>query len=298
MSEPESITRAEILHHTPKVFLIWAPPYTHASSGIRALYRLCHHLNACGYPSAMLATPGQGLPDWNCLLHEGPVADSIVIYPEVVGGNPFAADKVVRWALNTPGLIGGDSTYADTEMVFLYDPQKYDEVQRAVRTPLGPDRILWMGLVDPAHIYPDPSVPKVLDCSFTYKGRHLRRQVALPRRRGILPLEDLTPTMAALGDTLRRTRTLYSYDHYSNVLREAVICGCDVRTVDARGNWHDPRTCDCALNIIWDRDLLATYADKFHSHAFVDGFIRELRRRWEVPPPNPWWKAILPFAAR
>lgn len=298
MTQPEVTTRADILQHTPKTFLIWAPPYTHTSSGIRALYRLCHHLNVCGYPSAVFAEPGWPLPDWNCFLHDGPVGDSILVYPEIVSGNPCGAGRVVRWALNTPGLLGGDSTYPDDEMVFLYDPQKLPDVQRAVSEPIGAERVLWMGLVDPAHIYPDPSVPKTLDCSFIYKGERLSERIPLPEGLEIQRLESLTPSMAALGDTLRRTRTLYSYDHYSNVLREAVICGCEVRVVDQHGTWHDPRTCDCALNIIWDPDLLATYAEKFHSNAFVAGFIRELRRRWDVPPPNPWWRAILPFPAR
>ena len=64
-------------------------------------------------------------------------------------------------------------------------------------------------------------------------------------------LEDITPSMAALGDVLRRARTLYSYDHYSNLLREAVISGCEVRTISEDGHWHDPRTCSCASNIYW-----------------------------------------------
>ncbi|QTL03202.1 hypothetical protein J5J86_21010 [Aquabacter sp. L1I39] len=298
VTRPAVTRRADILRYTPKTFLIWAPPYTHTSSGIRALYRLCHHLNVSGYPSALLAEPGHPLPHWNCFLHEGPVDDAILVYPEIVSGNPCGAGRVVRWALNTPGLIGGDTHYPETEMVFFYDPQKRADVQRAVAEPLGPERVLWLGLVDPAHIYPDPAVPKTLDCSFVYKGAPLAERFPLPAGRIIEPLESLTPNMAALGETLRRTRTLYSYDHYSNLLREAAICGCDVRVVDEHGTWHDPRTCDCPLNILWDADLLATYAGKFHSSAFVAPFILELRRRWDVPPPNPWWKAILPFPAR
>ncbi|MFG1399687.1 hypothetical protein [Roseixanthobacter pseudopolyaromaticivorans] len=264
---------------------------------MRALFRLCHHLNTCGYPSAMLCDAGAPLPAWNCLPHDGPVADSIVVYPEVVHGNPHEAQRVVRWALNVPGLLGGDPHFADEEMVFLYDRQKLAAVQSAVGTHIGLERVLWMGLVDPAHIYPDPSVPKTLDCSFQHKGRHLAEKIPLPQGLELQPLEDLTPDMAALGDTLRRTHTLYSYDHYSNVLREAVICGCEVRVVDANGAWHDPRTCGCTPNIRWDADLLTSYANAFHSHAFVAPFIAELRRRFDVPAPNPWWPPILPCPA-
>src|SRR3954469_3045856 len=106
-------------------FLVWAPPYTHRSSGVRALYRLCHHLNNGGYPSAIMSERvANDLPDWSTPFHFGPVGDSIVIYPEIVSGNPLQARKVVRWALNNPGLLGGDSSYPDEEMVFVYDPRR------------------------------------------------------------------------------------------------------------------------------------------------------------------------------
>ena len=97
------------------VFLIAAPDFTHRSAGVRALYRLCHHLNASGYPAAMVPMPGHELRtrcEWRAPRHDGPIGDAIVVYPEVVSGNPFGAQKVVRWALNNPGLLGGDTSYA------------------------------------------------------------------------------------------------------------------------------------------------------------------------------------------
>jgi hypothetical protein len=268
----------------PPSFLIWSPPYRHTSSGIRALFRLCHHLNRAGYSSAIM-TPQREVPaGWRTPLHTGPVGDSIVIYPEIVTGNLARASKVVRWVLNDPGLLGGNTTYPDEEMVFLYDVKKLDVVNRAVSRPLGVERVLWMGLVDPAYIYRDSSVPRDLDCSFTYKGKALSQRFPLPEGRAVA-LESLTPSMAALGATLRRTRTLYSFDHYSNVLREAVICGCTVRTIDEMGVWHDPRGCDCKPNIAWSDRLAETYAADFHDAAFVERFISEIRRCWEVPLP-------------
>jgi len=272
----------------PGALLVWSPPYTHRSSGVRALHRLCHHLNRCGYPCAMLSPPGAPLPDWDTPFHEGPIGDRIVIYPEIVPGNPLGAERVVRWCLNNPGLLGGDRMYADSEMVFVYDHQRLAIVNQAVRRPIGPERILWMGLVDPSCIYPDPRVPKTINCSFTHKGRALRDCHPLPPEAGLLALEDLTPSMAALGDTLRRTRTLYSYDHYSNVLREAAICGCRVLTMGEGVAWHDPQTCRCAHNIQWQPGFHATYARQFEDSSFVQGFVRELETRWAVPRITPW----------
>ena len=277
-------------------FVISGFPSTHRNSGVRALYRLCHHLNVRGFPTVVLADEGEPLPDWNCFVTGalGDLGSSVVIYPEVVAGNPLGADRVVRWVLNTPGLLGGDHRYDDSEVVFVYDLQKLPDVNRAVATPVGPERRLWTGLVDPSVIYPDPGVTRDLVCSFTHKGAHLARGISLPTDEPVPPLESLTDSLASLGDTLRRTRTLYSYDHYSNVLREAVISGCDVRVPDAAGRWHDPRTCECDLNIHWHRGIEVDYVEQFHSSEFVTGFIDQLPQHWELARPDPTWRAGLP----
>ncbi len=235
----------------------------------------------------MIAKESKLTHEWNAPLHTGPIDDAIVVYPEIVVGNPCGAGKVVRWALNEPGLLGGETSYADEEMVFVYDPQKLDIVSRAVGRPLGPRRVLWLGLVDPTHIYPSIALERTMDCSFTNKGRNLHNRFPFRDDEGIVPIEDITPTLASLGDVLRRTRILYSYDHYSNILREAVICGCTVRVIGEDGNWHDPQICDCRLNILWHEGFRQNYAHQFNDRKFVKSFIREIRTKWPIPAPVP-----------
>lgn len=270
---------------TGPTFLISAPRFSHRSAGKRSLYRLCHHLNQAGFPSAIVTRRGKAESGWNTPAHAGAIGEAIVIYPEVVSGNPLGAKRVVRWVMNTPGLLGGDTAFSAEEEVFVYDPQKLDTVSRAVGRPLGPERVMWVSVIDPACIYPDPSVPRTIDITFTHKGRALAERFPPPVP-GTLRLEDLAPDQKALGETLRRTRTVYSYDHYSNLLREAHISGCDIRTVDETGRWHDPRGCDCALNIIWEPGIETLYAARFHDNGFVAGFVRELRKRWDIAGPD------------
>ena len=119
-------------------FLIVAPSYTHKSAGVRALYRLCYHLNAAGYFAAItpIGRRIKTLPDWPVAVCRGPVKDSIVVYPEVVSGNPLKAEKVVRWTLNTPKTF-----YSDEEMVFAMSPAQRPIVSRYVSKPLGPNRV-------------------------------------------------------------------------------------------------------------------------------------------------------------
>ncbi|MCI5074749.1 hypothetical protein [Oricola sp.] len=286
-------------------FIIHAPPYTNRSSGVRALYRLCHHLNMSGHDAAMFvpglssarpltpfrrlrrhmrsgfrAQPPYVVEDgWLAPLHKGgTVGDNIVIYPEVAHGNPLSARKVVRWLLHEPGFLGGDDTYPDNELVFVFDRQKLDRASRATRQTLGENRVLWTGLVDPKHIHPNGAQERDLVLTFEHKGKALAERFPLDETVGAVRLEDLTPDYAALGDILRRTRTLHSYDHYSNVLREAVICGCEVLAIDEAGRWHDPRHCDCRQNIDWTKATPRTYAQEFEDSTFVEGFVAELER--------------------
>lgn len=264
-------------------FLIVAPAYTHRSAGIRALYRLCHHLNDCGYPSAVIPMPGNCIGNyspWHVYGYKGKIGNEIVIYPEIVSGNPYKATRVVRWVLNNPGLLGGETTYADSEMVFVYDPQKLPIVNKAITTPIGPERLLWVGVVDPEIIYPDPGVEKRIDCSFSHKGDALSKQFPLHPSLGVQRIEDITPDASSLGEVLRKTRILYSYDHYSNLLREAAICGCEVRTIDAKGVWHNPEHCNCALNIVWPPNFRETYKTQFYDSSIVHPFIAQLPVSW------------------
>jgi hypothetical protein len=276
---------SQVHTETQPTFLIVAPNYTHKRGGVRALYRLCHHLNAAGYSAAMrpLWEPIVDVPDWLTPVYSGPVADRIVVYPEVVSGNPLKASKVVRWTLNNPGLIAGDRLYPDDEMVFASNPERLPVVNRAVKTPLGPNRILRVALIDPAHIYPDASIEKTMDCVFVYKGAGLRARAPIPFEARLQRLEDMTPTMASLGDVLRRTRTLYSYDHATTVLKEAIICGCRVLVAHRDGRLFDPETCGCRHNVYWGDGFRTDYARQFHDSSFVENFIRELATRWAMP---------------
>lgn len=272
---------SKLLHRSEPAFIVWAPPYTHRSSGIRALYRLCHHLNASGYAAAMR---GGGLPpnNWLTPFYNGKINNSIVIYPEIVSGNPLKAKKVVRWVLNDPGLLGGDSFYNSDESVFVYDAQKLPVASIAVKQNLGAERVLWVGLIDPEHIYADEKIKRTLVTTFKNKGLDLSIRFPLPDNLLTQPIENITPDLASLGHVLRKTKTLYSYDHYSNLLREAVVVGCEVKVIGEDGEWHDPRLCNCKLNINWDSFLIENYAELFHDRSFIKPFIDQLRKDWPM----------------
>ena len=110
-------------------FLIWAWDYGTDSGGGIALHRLAHDLAALGYEAVLRClhtAPGWlGKPRWQ----ERATPEQIVIYPEIVTGNPLGGERVVRWLLNTPGFFGpgnGDGVYGGADLIMAWDA-KYAE---------------------------------------------------------------------------------------------------------------------------------------------------------------------------
>ena len=109
-------------------FLIYgAWNYGTESGGGIALHRLAHNLAALGHHARV--TCGSTAPGWlGTPTPYGSQAgtDEIVIYPEVVEGNPASGVRVVRWLLNTPGFFepgNGDGRYGARDMVVYWDEQ-------------------------------------------------------------------------------------------------------------------------------------------------------------------------------
>lgn len=131
-------------------FIIVAPGYDDNAGGTVVLHQLCDRLNKLGYEASLwpihkpvfdrknlfktfyrfiryfrktvkygykknplLDTPNASSED----LKEG-----IIVYPEVVLGNPLKAQHVVRWLLHKPGFNnGGKIEFGSDDLFFFYD---------------------------------------------------------------------------------------------------------------------------------------------------------------------------------
>jgi hypothetical protein len=113
---------------------VWAYPYQPLSGGGRSLHLLVKHLNRCGYEAFILGT----FTDFNSNPLTLPCADStslkehrhagrepVIVYPEVVPGNPLQCECVVRYLLNRPGLFepGIEETFEDSDLFLHYAPE-------------------------------------------------------------------------------------------------------------------------------------------------------------------------------
>lgn len=105
-----------------RAIAIVAPPYRESTGGRVVLHRLCEVLLSAGVPAYMVP--------WMCAidvfresmpqrmpLAPFPRKDDVVIYPDIVRGNPYDSARVVRWQLYHPR-----HPVTKTDRVYYYAP--------------------------------------------------------------------------------------------------------------------------------------------------------------------------------
>ncbi|MBI5007565.1 MAG: hypothetical protein HZB95_10665 [Nitrosomonadales bacterium] len=223
--------------HAP--YYIVALDYIQQSAGIRALHYLCHALNESGaeaYLTCQVTAPHLRTPvlDGNILQrHHLAGRKPIVIYPEIVSGDPMGAGGlVVRWLLNQPGHIAGDLSFPDSDLIFAYSPMYLPSGMQG--------RILHVPTCDLALFNNDDNphdAARDQVCFYAHKylvnggtlTRHANDAVSLCKDRKL--------THAEIAAVLRRSRLLYVYEPTA-LITEALLCGCAVAIVET-DYWRD-----------------------------------------------------------
>ncbi len=216
-------------------FLVAAPPYNRIFAGVRVMHDLCHELNSLGYRAAMiLCHSGDGITkpyEWaisNNPEHYVPgnvrfelpttnnesiiqefLNNGIVIYPEIVPGNPFGAKRVVRYLLNAD-----DRPYLN-EFVCSF----------SASFRINSDFIL------PKIIAPDymnmENAPKwserTLDITYFGKGPKFTQCHIIPNT--LLIERDWPKRQEEVALILKHTRYFFSFDAVTSLTMEAFLCG-------------------------------------------------------------------------
>lgn len=222
-------------------YLVVAPPYDPDSGGSIFLHELVHALNILGAPAALWPINRRLREDWSGRANDvlrrpsllwrprpmgtapgllTPIAHrsaltrhSIVVYPEIVLGNPLRARNVVRWLLYRPGLR--DPFRFGPEEMFFRAGEMSD---LADLTGGAPDLYLWK--VNPAYRDEGRS-DRSGACFLLRKGADKPR---IPQTEGAIRIDGLShPEIAAI---FNRCEVFYSYDEASFYSQYAAICGC------------------------------------------------------------------------
>lgn len=203
-------------------YLVCSFDYAHASAGPKTLHRFCHELNEAGQ-EAYVSHPVTN-PDWNTPYRPAPLDGNwIVVYPEVVRGNPWNAPHVARWLLNSPGRLGGDTTFDPNEVVFVF-AEMFNDLR------LPPERLLHLPTVE-IDIYNDRGLARSGALFYIGKGRQTRD---LPGAVEITP--ELRADRPKLADALNRAAVLYTFDDATGMTGLARLCGCPVVIIPSNGH--------------------------------------------------------------
>jgi len=203
--------------------------FTANSAGKRALHYLCHALNelgaeayliGCSNESEFLRTPL--LKKSDVLRHRRCNTVPIIVYPEVVLGNPLNMPFIARWLLNQAGHLGGAGTFDDTELLFAYNALFISEGVPAtlLSVPVVNDRIF--------NNINNPDDNRRSGCCF-YAHKYLVKGCKLTKEvEGAESLcQDVLLAPKEIAAVLRRSEVLYCYEP-SAIIAEALLCGCPV----------------------------------------------------------------------
>jgi hypothetical protein len=232
-------------------FIIVTPRYASNSNGIKTLHKICHTINILGGSSKLAFidsndpksetvslcdngvlrycgdTPDYDTlhvpltnPEWNTpLLDELDrplIADSYVLYPEVMTGNPLNGKRVIRYFGNREGFCNG-------KMIGIGDNDFL--LAHSITVRKNAHCILFNSEINPA--FHDrgalPPLQRPVDATYVGKG-HMYGDVEVIKNTVHIG-RSVPEGQDNLAKFLRNTRIFYTWDSWSCINVEAVLCG-------------------------------------------------------------------------
>ena len=240
-------------------FIIYSPLYDENIGGIIVLHKLGQILNSKGFdvylwPFSKLNLNGSTNSNYfrkilgdakdrflykkyrspynlNIAFHSD-LKDAVVIYPEVVSGNPLNAEKVVRWFLHKPGYHTGIINYGVNELYFYYNKAFYDS-----RINLFSENHLELGGVM-SDLYKQINFGNRSGvCYMIRKGKD--RDLSYHPENATL-LDNLSHE--EIANAFNEYEYFISYDLYTMYSKYAAMCGCKSIVVPmenvSKENWY------------------------------------------------------------
>ncbi|NMP03418.1 hypothetical protein HHE94_11970 [Pseudoalteromonas arctica] len=200
-----------------KKYIIFAPIYNENVGGAIAMHRLCHLINKLG-GEAYLWHDGKSSFK-TCETFDTPTIftknlhDYIVVYMDVVSGNPLSCPHVVRWFLNKPGFFTGKVNYGENELYFRFQDAFFHEHFYSQK--------LYVAYFVKQYYFNKKYSNRSGSCYMMRKGRG--RKIEHDLKNSTL-IDDLSHKETA--EVFNRSKYFYCYDLYSAYSSFAVLCGC------------------------------------------------------------------------
>ena len=204
-------------------YLVLAPSFTQKSGGIIVQHKLVHLLNKLGANAYLCHHKIDGKLYFETNdKYSTPIAsksimdeDPIVVYAEIVIGNPLNAKNVVRWLLNRPGDVGGDGNFSNSDLIYEINTIHFTE-----NTPENPNMLtVHERYLD---IFKDYGGKRNGSCFLVHKGN--RDNIDLSLHSLDDEITDFSPNQK-LADYFNTKEYFYSYDSATIMSHLAALCG-------------------------------------------------------------------------
>lgn len=226
-------------------YVIYAYSFNENVGGVIVLHHLCHLLNRMGENAFLWPISRTdvfyGKKYWPAINgaftllkkvfrrefktsqnFETPIAsiedltDAIVIYPEVIFGNPLGAGKIVRWFLNKPGIFSGKTNYGSNELYFYYGQHFNDRSLNGG----AKKQLKTLYIRDDIYQHYNRGLRQA-SCYILRKGKG--RRLVHDSENSIL-IDALTHE--EIAKVFNQVKYCISYDAYTMLSKYAAICGC------------------------------------------------------------------------
>lgn len=225
---------------TQRKFVIYGTSYGPFSGGSVVLHRLCHHLNTLGEYSCFPSKTFEQIsvnPSWNENIDDSYHPDKdIVIYPEIIEGNPLNFKRVVRWALNSDLKV--KDSYGKSDLVYYYCEffykyhfnSKLRKMEKHKVPPLT-NRLYVMNSCSSS--FTDKGYKREGIALLVHKAANKGISIPEPQEPYIVinPFQPLEFTR----EILNKVKTFISYDTASYYSVIASLCGADSVVIPERG---------------------------------------------------------------
>lgn len=205
--------------------LIQSPSYAPASGGIRVLHYFGYLAFLAGHNVKMQCHVLN--PEWGHYSNDTLKRFDLKILPEIYPATFDDGVNVIRWVLYFPGkILNGPTKYPKHEMVVAYDKLYLDEATKAADG--RKVSVFHLPYINMTGI--DDELPRENIATVWYgKGP----MINIPELNGYPVITRSWPSPRyKLIHFMKSTITLYSFDRYSVLLNEAVMCGCNVMVWD------------------------------------------------------------------
>lgn len=201
-------------------FVVISPEFNANSGGIIALHKLADKLCKFG-EIAYINVPTLKSSSAKFIekndLSTLDLNQTMVIYPEIISGNPLNAKYVTRWLLNTPGLIAGDGKYSENDLIYKYWQYFNAPDETKVK---GELRCLDLKL----DVFINNNSPRIGECFLIKKGYKTKR-VLNKHSYHSLNL-DAFISDEYLVNVFNEKLMFVSYDTMTYHSIQAALCGC------------------------------------------------------------------------